>query len=351
MNDVRTFLQILVKQMNAVEGCPSFLLQDVVKNVRTAVLLFVSRVEALTDPEGLVFHVAAGPSQERVGQASRAHLLNARLFQLSNGFLASLLEHAVIAEVLSAPLQTHIKTVRDGYTAPFFQTLALQWEESFASAWRAELLQNRRGASREDAPSSSPTIGVFLGLCQQAGNAYLSHFQLPAPLAAASVARLAGFVLLKFLRRPGTFSLMQFNNAGSPGEDLSTTVLQQRETRPISGGRVHPVAEKSPATASSIVTIDSEVCQLLRLSAPARATVAADLRTLSHSLSGALLGTNVPTSSFNHEVLRGLAAALESGQYADILQLVEGEAHMIGASSGGIGATVVAFVRELNGGS
>eukprot|EP00392_Amoebophrya_sp_AT5.2_P000813 g814.t1 len=215
--DVRRYVQILGEELkhcapgaeekeNYNSGASSkqtssslhFVYASVVKNVRTSVLLFISRLEMLCDSEGLmVVSTAAGAGVGGAAAAAEpqfaftpAHLRNARLFQLLSVFSQQLREqqdaqqdyttgnsrHFVNLN-LPPQLWSHLRATQQSLVDCFYQTVHIQFAQEFYGKWRAELLGQAGGAP--GATSCSPSLERFVQYLTNVSKTYLERYGAP----------------------------------------------------------------------------------------------------------------------------------------------------------------------------
>ncbi|CAD7963052.1 unnamed protein product [Amoebophrya sp. A25] len=184
--DLRRYVQIINGEQKHGETGLNFVQVSVMKNIRTSVLLFVTRLELLTDAGGLIvspnYNIASanGGAPEQQPQPfvfTTGHQRNSRLFAMLALFHALMQEK--MPKTLPPQLWSHIETLEQSFLDPFFQTISIKFKQEVFPQWRRELLQRASGAT-PSTTAASPALATFLNtFVGGVANVYLSQYGQP----------------------------------------------------------------------------------------------------------------------------------------------------------------------------
>lgn len=138
--DLRRYIQILNQEVIQVENSATFLVNQIVKNVRQSIVLFVERIDSLVDPTALA------PHGNILSPLSGGHQRNIKLFVFTSIFYRLLgegLTKPSIGEtrVISPQLWTHVANLQKKFIEQMYMAISQKFEVDVYPKWRDELLK------------------------------------------------------------------------------------------------------------------------------------------------------------------------------------------------------------------
>mmetsp|Transcript_99937 Transcript_99937/g.254217 ORF Transcript_99937/g.254217 Transcript_99937/m.254217 type:complete len:766 (+) Transcript_99937:71-2368(+) len=129
-HDLKRYVQLLVAELERCESCPELLLKEVVRGVRSSVLLFATRLEQVVDTSCL--EVRCFESEARLKLRSplpmpaAGHARNARLFGIAHHTLAALRDTVPLrfqAAIVTPQVQSTLQQTQAVIVSPMFSAL------------------------------------------------------------------------------------------------------------------------------------------------------------------------------------------------------------------------------------
>ncbi|CAD7945322.1 unnamed protein product [Amoebophrya sp. A120] len=259
--DVKRYVQILAEALKTAEQGLQFVYLSVVNNVRTSVLLFVSRLELLTDANGMmvVTNFQANPTGNEF-TFTNSHQRNCRLFQLLSAFDASLREMC-LGQNLPPQLWQHLRTTCRSFVECFFQTVRIKFSQEYYAKWRQELLNTGGAVAPDVAALPSPSLQEFVTYAHSVQKTYLAAYntQLLQSLAVQFAGDLVRVALLRLFL--GTFYddgkvVAFYNNSSSTGAtSTSGAVVEQIVQQPNGGTSTHTLSDEAAARQQAVALV------------------------------------------------------------------------------------------------
>lgn len=192
--DLKRFAQMLVEEING-DAAP-FVIKNLIRNVRNAVMTATSKIEALVDQKGLTCDTDVGFTQ--------SHVRNARLFILLSQLIQILrenLSHTICHDqgsptrIIPAPVWQYTNGLQKSMVEAYFHKVEAKWKRETRDQWYSELSARVTKDSANGIKVSS-ALEDFLALVNQIQRGFLIHYSQNAPYLGPFVREFIGAFLL-----------------------------------------------------------------------------------------------------------------------------------------------------------
>jgi len=175
-HDIKRYVQLLVAELERNECCPDLLLKEAVRNVRSSVLLFATRLEQVVDSSCLelrCFEDDAGAVRLRspLPMPVAGHARNARLFGISHHTLQALKEiipSRFQVTIVTQQVQSTLQQTQSAIVSPMVGSLR-------RAVWKSALLLGP-GLAEGRTADGSPTLLAVSQACAHTTRYYFSLF-------------------------------------------------------------------------------------------------------------------------------------------------------------------------------